>query len=171
MRDRPYFPENELPPPQWLPEDEFKAATKALPLVSLDLCIVNSHNELLLGKRVNEPAQGWWFTPGGCIRKHEPWQQALARIAKQEVGCDQGLLAEAKLMGIYDHFYPTSAYSAEVTTHYVNLPHSLHLNAEQLQLPDDDQHIAWQWLDLKQATVASDVHHYVQTYAHLLVQR
>src|SRR5450830_138978 len=43
--------------------------------------------QLLLGRRINAPARGWWFTPGGRIRKNEA-------------------LVQARLMGAWDPFYP-----------------------------------------------------------------
>ncbi|WP_370701703.1 NUDIX domain-containing protein [Thauera phenylacetica] len=42
--------------------------------------------ELLLGLRNNSPAKGWWFTPGGRIRKNEPLYDAQCRVAKDEIG-------------------------------------------------------------------------------------
>jgi colanic acid biosynthesis protein WcaH len=166
-----HIAEANLPPATWLPEQQFREATAALPLVSLDLCVVNEQQALLLGKRINEPAKGWWFTPGGCIRKHEPWQQALARIGQQEIGCRPEHLKNAELMGVYDHFYPTSAYSPELTTHYVNLPHYIALESGQLGLERDTQHTDWQWLALTEAAVSEEVHHYVRVYAQLLLAR
>jgi colanic acid biosynthesis protein WcaH len=70
-------------------------------------------------------------------------------------------------MGVWDHFYEDSAFSAEVSTHYVNLPHHvlrlphpLHINA----LPSD-QHSAWRWQDVQAAGAADDVHPYLRVYA------
>ena len=54
----------------------------ATPLISIDLIILNSNDEILLGKRNNRPAKGYWFVPGGRIRKNETLKQALSRIAK-----------------------------------------------------------------------------------------
>ena len=43
------------------------AIINATPLVAVDLIIENRNKEILLGKRVNRPAQGYWFVPGGRI--------------------------------------------------------------------------------------------------------
>ena len=45
----------------------FKTVIENTPLVSIDLCLV-CNNQLLLGKRTNEPLKGEWFTPGGSTR-------------------------------------------------------------------------------------------------------
>ncbi|WP_286745065.1 NUDIX domain-containing protein, partial [Aquabacterium sp. UBA2148] len=60
------------PTPALLPAAQFAQACEALPLVSIDLVLTDESNRLLLGLRRNAPARGWWFTPGGRIRKNEP---------------------------------------------------------------------------------------------------
>ncbi len=69
-----------------LPAPAFAAAVAALPLVSLDWVLTNPDGQLLLGQRLNAPARGWWFTPGGRIRKNEALAHALQRVACDELG-------------------------------------------------------------------------------------
>ena len=79
-------------------------------------------------------------------------------------------------MGAWDHFYPDSAFSDSVSTHYVNLPHRVDINAELKSVIDSrlvcgpsEQHSDWCWMDLKSAVNHPEVHSYVRTYArHLL---
>jgi colanic acid biosynthesis protein WcaH len=150
----------------WLQDSDFVSAVGALPLVSIDLVLVNPEGELLLGLRRNAPARHWWFTPGGRVRKHEPFAACMERIAASELGLPSTLLKDARLMGVWDHFYDDSAFSPDVSTHYVNLPHCL-----QLQKPLDastlplDQHTAWRWQNAQAAAVAEDVHPHVRAYA------
>ena len=59
---------------------------EATPLVSVDLIIRNPFQKVLLGKRTNRPAKGYWFVPGGRILKNETIYQALKRISEVEVG-------------------------------------------------------------------------------------
>ena len=135
----------------WLSAEAFSAACAALPLVSLDLCLTRpgpQGPELLLGLRVNPPARGFWFTPGGRVRKSEPMADALRRVARDELGLPGHWLQRAMLMGAWDHFYPDSAFDPGVSTHYVNLPH---------------------WLDLSAEEAATRVHAYARTYADWLL--
>lgn len=162
-----------LPP---LPIAEFAAACAALPLVSIDLVVTNSDGQLLLGLRNNAPARGWWFTPGGRIRKNEPLADARLRVAQDELGLPASALARAVPMGAWDHFYPDSAFDPEVSTHYVNLPLWLALTpaeARALQLPQGagEQHARWQWLALDQAATDAAVHSYVRVYADWVTQQ
>ena len=155
-----------------LSEHEFSTAVAALPLVSTDWVITNPDGQLLLGWRSNAPARGWWFTPGGRIRKNEPLVQAFQRVGHDELGLVPDFLTstvcKARLMGAWDHFFSESSFSPTVSTHYVNLPHWLPLSwaeVEQLKLPVGVQHAAWQWMALSDAANNPVVHPYVQLYA------
>lgn len=160
----------------FLPNNVFSQSVAALPLVSIDLCIMNNAGELLLGKRNNAPAKGWWFTPGARIRKNEPLAHALARVLREELTMPDTYAARATLMGAWDHFYPDSAFDPNISTHYVNLPHALLLDDAEiraLRLPAgaQAQHDEWRWLAFGNATRDEGVHPYVRIYAHWLSER
>ncbi len=154
----------------WLSEDVFSTACGALPLVSIDLMVTrpgDQGRELLLGLRNNRPAQGWWFTPGGRIRKNEPLEITMRRVAQDEIGLNPEWLERAQLLGAWDHFYADSAFDANTSTHYVNLPHAVLLSgdeAQTLMLPvgSSSQHLEWQWMSIAEAKDHPRVHAYVQ---------
>ena len=158
------------PAGQWLSEEVFSCACAALPLVSIDLIITrpgNQGRELLLGLRNNRPAQGWWFTPGGRIRKNEQLPTALRRVAQDEIGLNLDWLSRAQLLGAWDHCYPDSAFDPHISTHYVNLPYALHLSAEDAQnlkppTGADVQHQSWKWISIAEAQGDQKVHEYVR---------
>jgi len=151
---------------KWLNPETFKSACAALPLVSIDLLVTRSAPsglELLLGLRNNRPAQGWLFTPGGRIRKNEPLDDALCRIAEDEIGLEKVFLERCMLIGAFDHLYPDSAFDSATSTHYVNLPYLLPLNRDEatsLKLPSgiNVQHGNWKWLSFSEATLDRLVH-------------
>jgi len=158
------------PPSGWVSEEVFSLAVDALPLVSIDLLVVNAQQELLLGLRRNRPARAWWFSPGARIRKNEQLEKALHRIWLEELGQTQAM-PTAQLLGASDHMYADSAFSDEVPTHYVNLPHSVQLPADTVLTPEalpQDQHSQWQWMPLEQAANDNKVHAYVRAYAHTI---
>ncbi len=151
---------------------DFKRGVDALPLVSVDWVLLNPAGQILLGQRRNAPAQHWWFTPGGRVRKNEPLKRCLQRVAFTELGLQTSYVHGAKLMGAWDHFYEDSAFNTEVSTHYVNLPHVLRLpDTLDLNTLPSDQHSAWRWQDVQTAAVAHDVHPYVRIYAHWVVEQ
>jgi colanic acid biosynthesis protein WcaH len=149
---------------------DFERAVRTLPLVSVDWVLLNPAGQILLGNRRNAPARLWWFTPGGRVRKNEPLNLCLQRLAFDELGLKPSDVHGVKLMGVWDHFYEDSAFSTEVSTHYVNLPHLLRLphTLDPKALPSD-QHSVWRWQDVKAAAVAYDVHPYVRLYAQWVI--
>jgi colanic acid biosynthesis protein WcaH len=156
----------------FLSESEFTKAVESLPLVSVDLVLLNSSGELLLGLRCNAPAKNWWFTPGARVRENEALVDTLQRVLETELNLPGLLASKAKLMGAWDHFYTDSAFSANVSTHYVNLPHFLQLESSiDLSSLPLDQHTRWRWQPPSQAAVADDVHPYAQAYAQWVVEQ
>ena len=163
----------------WLPSAAFTQACAALPLVSIDLMVTRpgaAGEELLLGLRNNRPAQAWWFTPGGRIRKEEALHDAMQRIAAGELNMPATFLQRVVLLGAWDHFYPDSAFSPTVSTHYVNLAYWLRLDSDEalaIAAPAgvEHQHSAWQWITLHDAGQSPDVHQNVRVVADVLAQR
>jgi colanic acid biosynthesis protein WcaH len=102
--------------PQMLSDDNFSHVVRNAPLVSIDIVIRNPEGRTLVGLRLNEPAKGTYFVPGGVIRKNETIRRAFKRILKTETGIDASL-DEARLIGAFDHFY-----SATPTTELITSP-------------------------------------------------
>jgi len=128
-----------------LENDEFIRVVKNAPLVSLDLIIRSKDNELLVGMRVNEPAAGSWFVPGGRIRKDESIEDAFLRITKTELGKSYSI-GQARLLGAFTHKYPTNfADIPGISTHYVVLAYELQIDIDPEQLPMD-QHSEYRWV-------------------------
>ena len=97
-----------------IPEDEWKIIVRKMPIVSVDL-IVLLDGGAVLGKRCNEPAKGEWFVPGGRVRKGERLEDAVHRIAREELGTD---VEVKEMLGVYEHFYNT-ADIPDASKHYV----------------------------------------------------
>ena len=100
-----------------LDHDTFKNVVKHAPLFAMDLVIINPEKKVLLGKRTNSPAKGYWFVPGGRVYKNEPLDQAFQRISQDELGiCLQR--KNSRLLGLYEHFYDDSVFGNDISTHY-----------------------------------------------------
>ena len=112
--------------------DTFKVVVDSVPLISIDI-LVKKDNKVLLGKRVNKPAQGYYFSIGGRIKKNETINQAMERIVKNEL--DIKLKLTPRFIGVYEHFYNDSIYQ-DVSTHYVNLAYEIKIE-ETLNLPNE----------------------------------
>ncbi len=102
-----------------LPLPQFKKIVQDTVLIALDLIVINSKNEVLLGKRKNSPAKGYLFVPGGRVLRGESLEQALSRISKSEIGVELRN-KDATLQGIYEHVYKDNFFDDPgFGTHYV----------------------------------------------------
>lgn len=120
-------------------KDDFLSIIDFTPLVSIDLIVENSDEKYLLGKRLNRPAQGYWFVPGGRIRKNETLSRAIKRISSTELGFEVDM-CNVNLLGAYDHIYDDNFLAKEgVNTHYVALGYKVIISNDK-NVISDDQH-------------------------------
>jgi colanic acid biosynthesis protein WcaH len=106
----------------------------------------------------------------GEFEKNETLNCVFTRIAKDELGFVDDLLSSHTLTGASDHFYNDSAFSNEISTHYMNLPFLYEIQPimkKKCLLPKgkDQQYSNWTWLDIKTVSQSNIVHKYVRTYA------
>lgn len=136
------------------------------PLVSIDLVIESGDGQVLLGQRLNRPAQGFWFVPGGRIYKDERIASALRRIVHTELGPDFPPLP-FEFSGVYEHLYTDSFVADEaVSTHYVVLAHRVVLTVPTGSIPlqHDPQHEGFQWWDVATLLASEAVHENTKAY-------
>jgi len=138
----------------------FKCIVENTPLVSIDF-LIKKENKYLLGKRVNEPAKGYFFTIGGRIFKNETIKEAKKRILKEELNLDIDI--EFQFLGVFEHFYKTSIFGDKISTHYINLAFLLNLPFEIRELPKD-QHSEYKYFTKKEILTLNEVHNYIKDY-------
>jgi len=144
--------------PGFLDKELFRGVVAHVPLVSVDLIVING-GKVLLGRRVNKPARGFWFTPGGRLYKNETIGDALRRIAQTELG--MASLPAPTFVGVFEHLYDDGIFEG-VSTHYVNLAYAVE-GATLDGLPRE-QHDAYRWFSVEELTARSDVHVNVKAY-------
>ncbi len=140
--------------------DDFSMVIEKTPLISIDLIVKNSKDEVILGKRVNDPAKGSWFVPGGRIFKDETLDEAFSRIVREELGLEIQR-EEAKFYGVYEHFYKNSVFGDDFGTHYVVLAHKFITN-DDLRL--NSQHEEYRWFGMDEILNTKEVHKYTKNY-------
>lgn len=138
----------------------FSTIISHTPLISIDLIVRNDAGEILLGKRLNAPARGYWFTPGGRIYKDESLKRAFERITTAELGITIPM-SDATFHGVYEHFYEDSVFDDHTSTHYVVLAYTLSLAANPIL---NDQHNAYRWQSLDALLTDESVHTHVKWY-------
>jgi colanic acid biosynthesis protein WcaH len=148
-----------------LPIETFKTVIASTPLISIDLIVRNNQQQILLGKRLNKPAQGYWFVPGGRILKDERLECAYKRLAKAELGIKEQALesVKAKFKGIYQHFYNDNVTGSDFSTHYVVMAYEVEFDGSLGALPKD-QHSNYKWLSEKSLLIDNIVHKHTKWY-------
>jgi len=150
----------------------FKCIVRNTPLISIDF-LVKRDNKYLLGKRVNPPAKGFYFTIGGRIFKNETIEEAQKRILKEELNLSlTPYHLPLKFIGIFEHFYEDSIFGDDISTHYINLAYLLDFdtisNSQYTNIPITnipfEQHNEYIWLSIEEIMLRNDVHQYVKDY-------
>jgi len=141
-----------------LDDATFKTIIESASLISIDI-LLKKDGKVLLGKRINKPAQGYFFSTGGRINKNESIDSAMAHIAKNELNIELKYIP--KFIGIFEHFYDDSIYK-DVSTHYVNLAYEYEVK-EVLNLPTE-QHDEYRWFTIDELLQSTQVHKYTKDY-------
>jgi len=145
-------------PEGYLDGETFRTVIENTPLVSVDL-IVKHRGKVLLGKRLNPPAKGYWFTLGGRVLKNERIRDAIRRIAKLELGAE--LQRVPKFVGVFEHLYEDGIFEG-VSTHYLNLAYETELSGLE-DLPEE-QHSDYRWFGPEELMQNAEVHPYVKDF-------
>ncbi|NNH38936.1 GDP-mannose mannosyl hydrolase [Acinetobacter terrae] len=149
----------------WLADDTFKSIIQHTPLISIDLIVRNEHGEVLLGKRVNAPAKEYWFVPGGRVRKNETLDDAFVRLLREELGIESGITrADAKFLGVFEHFYDDCVFGNDVSTHYIVLGYEIFCQDLRNISKNMDQHEKYDLFDINTLKLMKDVHQYSKNY-------
>ena len=141
-----------------LDDQIFKTVVDSAPLISIDI-LIKKGNKILLGKRINKPAQGYFFSTGGRINKNESIDNAMARVALNELNIE--LKSIPKFIGVFEHFYDDSIYK-DVSTHYVDIAYEYEVK----EIPDlpTEQHSEYKWFTIDELLESKQVHKYTKDY-------
>jgi ADP-ribose pyrophosphatase YjhB (NUDIX family) len=69
-----------------LPKEEFDRIFSRVPRLTVEVVISSPARGVLLSLRDIEPCRGMWHLPGGTVRFGEPLVDAVARVARDELG-------------------------------------------------------------------------------------
>jgi colanic acid biosynthesis protein WcaH len=155
----------------FLDNDEFRRVVAVAPLISIDLVVRSAEGTILLGERLNRPAQGFWFVPGGRIRKNETLDAAFRRLSMGELGTAFER-AQARLLDVYEHFYEDSVFGRDSfapNTHYVVAGYLLDLPVGQALNPPREQHGHYRWWSPGEMRDSDRVHENTRAYLRALV--
>lgn len=136
----------------WIANEEWETIVENVPIVSVDL-VVECPDGIVLGQRSNKPAKNEWFVPGGRVQKEELLEDAVHRIAMEELGVDIEICEQ---LGAFEHFYGTSEVGC--TKHYV--AHGFRGWTENIVFEPDTQHVQIATFE----KIPQNIHQYVVDY-------
>ncbi|USN45011.1 MAG: NUDIX domain-containing protein [Candidatus Woesearchaeota archaeon] len=120
---------------QPIPTEQYKYIVEHMPLVCIDLAIINDEGKVLVVKRGNEPAKDHWWPVGGRILKNELIKDAAIRKAKEEAGVN---VTFDKVLGVDETLFPESNLGILSGTHTVNVIARVRMNpGEKVNLDKD----------------------------------
>lgn len=102
--------------PEFIPNSLYNKILQVLPIVCVDLLVINEKNEILLLKRKNEPVKGEWWFPGGRVYHGEQRIVAAKRKLFEECGLISESIEEIKTLDCI--LYKKNMLSHGVTTIY-----------------------------------------------------
>lgn len=134
--------------------NEWRTIVKNVPIVSVDLVVLDDGG-VVLGKRQNRPAKGEWFVPGGRVYKHERLEDAVHRIAREELGVKVEIVER---LGAYEHLYHDAELDGVSGKHY--LANGFVVKTDGGEVNRDDQHTEMRVFE----ETPDDLHEYVEAY-------
>jgi colanic acid biosynthesis protein WcaH len=75
-----------------IPRKPYGKMIEVLPILCVDIIVINQSGEYLLVKRENEPRKGQWWVIGGRIIKGETARRAAHRKLREEAAMDAAAL-------------------------------------------------------------------------------
>jgi colanic acid biosynthesis protein WcaH len=142
---------------------DFQEGIRLMPLPCIDFVVINENDEVLVGKRRARPAQGWFFVPGGRIRKNETQNEAIQRLTKVELGYE---FEESHMewLGVYDHIYDDNFFGDEFGTHCIALVYILRVTNGSAFDKALVQHSDLKWVPLFDVFNDDEIHSYTKEY-------
>lgn len=110
------------------------------PKVGVGVYILNSQNQLLLGKRKNSHGSGTWCAPGGHLEFMESIEDCARRETEEETGLE--ILDIGNIMFTNDIFL-------DENKHYITIHVKGRVSNEAtLEIMEPEKCEAWKWFDL-----------------------
>jgi len=94
-----------------IPFIEFKKIYSRVPRLCVEVVLMK-RKSLLLIRRTIAPAVGQWHTPGGTVLKGEDLEQAVKRVASEELGLQVKVL---KFIGVIEYKSYINHYSQDIS--------------------------------------------------------
>ena len=156
---------------QKLSKEAWLKCVDSMPIFGIDMIILINKSDILMGKRINNPAKGKLFVPGGRVYKNESREEAFKRILINETGLDCNI-NDSISMGLFEHFYNTNFLSDENSnTHYIIEARLIKFNVEnkKREIKVNQQHSELEWININKSK-SKQIHYYSKLYIDQLIK-
>jgi colanic acid biosynthesis protein WcaH len=139
-----------------IPDDFYQKILLVMPIICVDLLVVDQAERVLLIRRKNEPAKGQWWVPGGRVHMGEMRLAAAVRKLREECGltADGQSLAEIATEDVILPVGEDGVSHAVVTLYYVEVGGNPNVVL-------DGQSDGYDWRT-RNAWLAEDIHPYLR---------
>ena len=146
-----------------LTESVWRSCVNSVPIFAIDMIIFSRKLGILMGRRINNPAKGKLFVPGGRVYKDERIIDAFNRILLSETGLTCSF-HETTSMGLYEHFYDVTYWSnKECSTHYIIEARLIEVDSHKIKVNLNEQHSNFAWISLENVK-SNTIHSYSKIY-------
>ncbi len=148
-----------------LSEEIWRSCVNSIPIFGIDMIIFSRKYGVLMGRRINNPAKGKLFVPGGRVYKNERIIDAFNRILLSETGLTFSFNKTTSI-GLYEHFYNVTSWStSECSTHYIIEARLIEVEPEnnKLKINLNEQHSNFEWISLE-GMQSNSIHSYSKIY-------
>ena len=148
-----------------LPEEIWRTCVDSTPIFGIDMIIFSRKHGVLMGSRINNPAKGKLFVPGGRVYKNERIIDAFNRILLSETGLTFPF-EKSNSLGLHEHFYNVTNWSTiECSTHYIIEGRLIEVEPENIKLKINlnEQHSNFKWISLEDIQ-SNSIHAYSKMY-------
>ncbi len=122
--------------------DAYEFIKKSVPVVCVDLLILEDDKVLLL-KRRNAPARGQWWFPGGRVFKNETIFDAAKRKGMEEAGLS---LEAQEIVSIEESIFDLK--NDEVDVHTINIVVRMKSMNADFGIKIDENHSDFRWFGI-----------------------
>ena len=146
-----------------LSKEDFYLVGSKTNLTSIDL-ILKYDNKYLVGKRINNPAKGYYFVPGGFFTKNELLKDVFKRISKKELTIELEM-KDFNFLMISQHWYENNFLDDSYGTHYLSIAYTKELTYDEFtKINLNDQHSDTVFLSENEILEKNDVHPYTKGF-------
>jgi len=120
---------------------QYQKIIESMPILCVDIIIMNSKGKYLLIKRANEPLKGEWWVIGGRVHKGETLEEAATRKVREETSLE---INNPIAVGYYEDVNEKTPFGSDCSQHSTSIVFSAKVYDDQ-QIKLDYQSTDWKY--------------------------